>query len=151
MQHAAAINTGKAWLKSMVLSLLFQRYFRERNVPLTNIESGGLGGTKGRDMTACIEAGRKAKLGVPTIHSAETKRKISEKNKGRKLSAEHKEKIRFSLIGRPVKKSTIEKLKEANKKRKERGYVQKAGNKGKSGIYTVEQREQIRYKVKEYA
>lgn len=125
--------------------------FKHQGVSLTNIESGGLGGTKGRDMAACMEAARKANKGKPRVHSEETKRKISKSNKGRKHSEETIKKLRLAGLKKVFTDETKNKIKQALKDRKERGYVQKAWNKGKSGIYTVEQREQIRNKVKEYA
>lgn len=126
--------------------------FRKQGLPLTNIESGGLGGTKGRDMTACIEAARAIHKGKPRIHSEETKKKISNSKKGIRIhTTESKEKIRLANLNKVVSQQTRNKLKEANKRRIENGYVQKAWNKGLLDIYTIEQREQIRNKVKQHA
>lgn len=126
-------------------------FFRSKEIKLVNIESGGRGGTKGRDMSKAIAASAAANRGKPKIHSEDTKTKISKAHKGKKLSEETKDKLRLALTGREVTEETIEKLKQAYKERVKKGYKQKAWNKGKSDIYTLEQRQQISDTVKKNA
>lgn len=148
---AAVSKSFECEIEAYEYEIKLIKYYRSRKAPLVNIELGGKGGTKGRDMTACMKAAKKSNIGRKKPHSEETKRKLSLAHTGRKMSEEAIEKMRIALIGRPVNEITREKLREAYKKRVENGYVQKAWNKGKSGIYTIEQREQISRKVREYA
>lgn len=126
-------------------------YYRQKGIGIVNIEDGGLGGSKGRDMSKAVAASAASNRGKPKIHSEETKIKISESHKGKKLSQDHIEKLRIAGIGRVFSLETREKLKKAYKERVKKGYKQKAWNKGKSDIYTLEQRQQISDTVKKNA
>ena len=126
-------------------------YYRSKGIGIVNIEKGGLGGSKGRDMSKAIAASLKARKGQPRPHSEETKIKISESHKGKKLSQDHIEKLRIAGIGRVFSLETRERLSKAYEQRVKKGYKQKAWNKGKSDIYTLEQRQQISDTVKKNA
>jgi hypothetical protein len=126
-------------------------FYRSKGIKLVNIEDGGRGGSKGRDMSKAIAASLKARKGQPRPHCEETKIKISESHKGKKLSQDHIEKLRIAGIGRVFSLETRERLSKAYKQRVKKGYKQKAWNKGKSDIYTLEQRQQISDTVKKNA
>lgn len=97
---------------------------------LTNLTQGGEGGTGYKFTSEQIEISRKKRIGrkLPPC-SEERKKKISQANKGRKLTEEqkmkmrayvkteeHKEKLRMSNLGKKLSEETKKKMSERMKK-----------------------------------
>lgn len=146
---AMTLESGLTWEESGKREIHWISYYRSLGFDLTNMTSGGDGAP---DLSAeSRQIMRLKKLGKGHSQTKETRRKISESQKGRKPSDEIREKYRQAKLGKRVSDETKAKISKATKgRRPSQKTIEATIYRNKNTPMTDETKDRIRMTLKKH-